>query len=116
MPRSKLIGNLQVQIDGNDIEQVKRFKYLGLILNETLNFETHYQNVSKNMTSRLFMLNRYKGYFTFKWRQIFVTSLVLSLAEFCLPIWGNVSETKFKYIRCKSNLNYCFENFVKERT
>lgn len=50
------------------------------------------------MTARLFMINRYKGYFTYKWRQIFVTSLVLSLVEYCLPIWGNISETKCEQI------------------
>ncbi|CAL8083510.1 unnamed protein product [Orchesella dallaii] len=89
---------LCVKLNRTTIESVHEFKYLGLTLNEKLTFDNHYEKVCKTMTSRTYMLNRYKKYFTFKWRHIFVTSLILSLLDYCLPVWGNLKQTKLSRI------------------
>ncbi len=80
------------------IENVNEFKYLGLVLNSTLDYENHYESVCKSMTARLFMLHRHKKAFTPKWRHTFATLLVISKLDYCLNIWGKMSNTKLKRI------------------
>ncbi len=94
----KVNTTLNLCVSTSNIENVKNFKYLGLELNESLNFENHYMQVCKTMNNRIFLLNRHKHLFTFKWRHIFVTSLILSLLDYCLPVWGDVPEYKAKRI------------------
>lgn len=89
---------LKLKISNKLVECVSEFQYLGLLLNEKLNFDTHFENTCKKMTQRLYMINRYKKLFSPKWRQIFSTSLVLSLVDYCLIVWGNVCNTKLKRI------------------
>ncbi|CAL8088493.1 unnamed protein product [Orchesella dallaii] len=91
---------LDLKTSENKIEYVKEFKYLGLSLDQKLSFNAHYEKVCSNMTSRLYMLKRYAKYFSFKWRHIFCTSLVLSVLEYCLPVWGTLSEGKLDRINC----------------
>lgn len=87
-----------INILDEHLETVSTFKYLGVILSEYMTFDQHYEEVCKKMTSRVFMINRYKKLFTAKWRSIFTTSLVVSVLDYCLPIWGNLSDTKTKRI------------------
>jgi len=96
--RQKCRDELVININNLSIENVKEFKYLGLLLNPSLSFDKHYDKVCKNMCSRIHLLRRYKKYFNEKWRVIFATSLVLSLLEYCLPVWGNLSETQLERI------------------
>jgi len=89
---------LVITVGDTSVEMVKEFKYLGITLNETLNFEKHFTKVCTMMNSRVFMINRYKNHFTYKWRHIFSTSLIISVLDYCLPIWGNIPESKRKRI------------------
>lgn len=89
---------LELSVGNNFVEIVQEFKYLGLTLNETLNFEKHFIKVCNMMNSRVYLINRYKHYFTYKWRHIFSTSLIISVLDYCLPVWGNLPENKWKRI------------------
>lgn len=89
---------LNININNEILENVKNFKYLGITLNEKLSYTEHYEKVCKEMTSRMYMLQRYKKCFSPRWRHIFCTSLVISKLEYCLPIWGDLSTTKFNRI------------------
>jgi len=50
------------------------------------------------MTKRMYMVQRYKFQFSPKWRFILCTSLVVSFLEYCLPIWGILTDNKMKRI------------------
>ncbi len=39
-----------------------------------------------------------KNNFTTRWKKLFVTSLVLSILDYCLPVWGNLALSKLKRI------------------
>jgi hypothetical protein len=87
--------DMKINIDNNNIEIVTEFKYLGLILQNKLANDLHYNKVCKEMNTRIFMINRYKHSFSSKWLRIFGTSLVLSIMDYCLPVWGNLLKTKY---------------------
>jgi len=90
--RQKCNCDFKIQVNGSDIENVAQFKYLGLELNSNLSFNNHYEKICKCMINRTYLLSRYKKYFNEKWRMIFATSLIMSLLEYCLPVWGKLSE------------------------
>ncbi len=102
----KVENKLNLKISNKIIEQVEKLKYLGIILDEKLKFDTHFENTCKDMTKRLYMINRYRRYFSHRrkegiegrWRHIFSTSLVLSKLDYYLTIWGNLPITKIKRI------------------
>jgi len=86
--------NFLITIDQEVIENVGQFKYLGVWLTDNKNFDKHYQDACQKMTSRLYMLNRNKKCFSPRWKHIFATSLVISVLDYCLPVWGNLTDTK----------------------
>ncbi len=91
-------NSLKLKISNKIIECVDEFKYLGILLNGNPNFNSHYENTCKAMTTRMFMINRYKKFFSPVWKNIFATSLVLSKLDYCITVWGNISTTKMKRI------------------
>ncbi len=102
--KSMLIGpksnheKIKVKIEDECIECVNSFKYLGLILDGKLSFDEHFEEVCKNMASRVYLINRQKRNFSSKWRHIIATSLIISKMDYCLPIWGDVPLNKVKRI------------------
>ena len=51
--------------NGNDIERVYTFKYLGIILDSNLNFTDHYMYVKKRVSAAIGALNHIKRYLPF---------------------------------------------------
>jgi hypothetical protein len=93
-------GSRKEAFDGNlkykdeEIKQVKQFKYLGVRLDPTLKFDEQFNYVLKTMLNRIKHITRYKKYFNFKYRKIFCCSLILSLLDYAIPIWGFLCNTK----------------------
>ena len=48
-------------IEGKEVNQVKSFKYLGVLLDECLSFNDHINYVRSKVTSRLGLLSRLRG-------------------------------------------------------
>ena len=72
-------GPLNLQFQSNNIEQVNVFKYLGVLLDNTLNFGDHTSMVCQKISSRLGVLKRVKAYLPHKQRIMVFNSLVLTL-------------------------------------
>lgn len=53
-----------------------------------LTWKHHIENVSKIICQRTSLLQRHKSTFSFWQRRNFVNALVLSVLDYCLPIWG----------------------------
>jgi len=85
---------LDVLIDGHKIEQVHEFKYLGLWMDSHLEWNSHYVKVYKTAMSRVKLLSRYKKFFDKNKLMSFCNALVISLIDYCLPIWGQICATK----------------------
>jgi len=77
------------------IDNVESFRYVGLVLEPSLTFNSHVNEICKKMNSKMFLLNRYKILFSTKdkWKKIFATSLVLSFSDYALSVWENLKES-----------------------
>ena len=61
----KIDANLTLLCDDKEIERVFSFKYLGIILDPSLNFNLHYEYVTKRMSSAIGVLSRLKRFLPF---------------------------------------------------
>jgi hypothetical protein len=90
--------DVKLTINDIEIEQVKVVKYLGVLLDSKLLFREQYEKVCKDMTSRMYLLNRHKHCFSTSWLKIFCTSIIISKIDYCFVIWGNLSANQFDHI------------------
>jgi ribonuclease P/MRP protein subunit RPP40 len=87
---------LDVKLHDKPIKQVTSFKYLGVWLDSKLNYNDHFEKVCKKMLSRIDMIARHKRFFDYKFLKIFSNSLVTSIADYCLPVWGQLCNAKIE--------------------
>jgi len=84
----KQITQLSLKIDGTDINRVKEFNFLGLIINENLNWKTHSEKVSNSISKTIGILNRLKHFLPLNIKTTLYNSLILSHINYCLLVWG----------------------------
>jgi len=87
--------SLNIVLDNICIDNVSNFRYLGILLESSLNFNMHVDEVCKKMTARMYLINRYKRFFSTKWKKIFATSLIISLSDYALPVRGSLPESSY---------------------
>jgi ribonucleases P/MRP protein subunit RPP40 len=83
-----------LECDGINVKYIDVFKYLGLRIDTKLSFNEQHDYVLRSMLARIRMIGRYKTFFSVKRLKVFTDSLVVSLLNYCLPIWGYQKETK----------------------
>jgi len=88
---------------GNEVELVNEFKYLGIIFDSLLNFNSHFNSVVSRVSSAigcLLYIKRYLSLHTFK---ILLSSFVLSIIDYGFTIWGSICGSKINILQSKIN-------------
>ena len=77
-----------IVINGDDVEIVTNFKYLGVNIDSDLRFETHVEMITKKASQRLFILRKLRSFDVSQriLTQLF-KSLVLSVITFAISVW-----------------------------
>jgi hypothetical protein len=96
--KTRVAETLNIKTIRETIEEVDNFKYLGLTIDKHLTWNIQYEEVCQKMSQRMFLINRHKKCVNQKWLQIFCTSLVISVLDYCYirVAWGNLSQCKYK--------------------
>ncbi|OXA54629.1 putative RNA-directed DNA polymerase from transposon BS, partial [Folsomia candida] len=89
-PEMQRTDDLHISIMGHTVQRVNFFKYLGLVLDEQLAFDDHYDQTCRTVTSSIHLISRHKRSFSPKKLVIFSKSLILCVIEYCIPVWGDV--------------------------
>ena len=84
----KKIPPLQLQIDDTIIERVQEFNFLGLILNENLNWKSHTDSIANKVSKCVGILNKLKYFLPLNIKILIYSSLVLSHLNFGILAWG----------------------------
>ena len=79
---TKKYQNVNICINDTILQQVKTFKYLGMMLDENLNFNSHINMLKKIVSHKIFLLNRYSKFLTTQTRLIIYKSYILPLIEY----------------------------------
>ena len=95
-PRKRKNGELlpQVFINRENIKQVDKTKYIGVIVDDTLGWEEQYESVKKKVDEGLAAMKKLKGILPQSMLFQVYKSLVESHLRYADVVWGSLSETK----------------------
>jgi len=95
-------NSLNLNHGGAVIEQVPSFKYLGITLDENLNFGEHLSDVARKISSRIGVLGRIRNFLSVEHRVMVHNAIVLPYLDYCSTVWSN---TCIKYTDPLSSLH-----------
>ena len=95
----KKLTNLKLKLDSdNEIEQVKQFKYLGLIIDQDLSWKSHIKYITTKLSRTLGLLYKTRHFMDKKCRLLLFNSLFLSYIQYGIICWGRAKITAKKPI------------------
>lgn len=106
-PKMRGTDDFHISIEDHTIQKVKSFKYLGVVLDEQLTFDDHYDQTCKAVTSRIHLISRHKHSFSHERLIIFSKSLIVSVIDYCIPVWGGICQSKM------NRLDYLLDKLIK---
>ena len=105
---SKLIPDLSIY--GHPIERVNQFNFLGLTIDENLNWHAHIQKISNRISRALGVLSRVKRFLPKHILRLLYNSLILPHLQYSVLAWGSQNNRLVKLqkraLRIISNSKY----------
>ena len=96
---SKIPNNIEMKFGNVSIKQSDKIKNLGIIMDSCLTFNYHIDELIKKVTGTLIFLNRVWDRFQPECRVMAVQALILSVLNYCLPVWGSTSKTQMNRVQ-----------------
>ncbi len=90
---SMLPSDLCLNVDDTQIHPCKSLKNLGIIFDCNMTFDAHVTNINRKIFSTILYINRIKDHFTKSARITIIQSVVLSIINYGIKIWGSTSKT-----------------------
>ena len=91
-------ASFRIRLHGSDIDRVRNFCYLGVVLDEYLSWKEHVSEVCTKVNKRLGLLGRIRSCLTLKAAKYVYNCLVLPVLCYTDTAWGELS------VECKSRL------------
>ena len=82
-------GNLKLEYNNLELQISSNEKILGVHVDENLVWKNHFQQVSKKISSYLWLLSQIRTYFTKQHRLLYYNAYIKSHLEYCCVVWGN---------------------------
>ena len=95
---SRKIENLEIKINNTAIDRVNSTKFLGVLIDENLNWKEHIKSVRAKLSKGMFMLNRVKYVLQYDAMLMLYNSIVLPHLTYCCELWGNTYKTSLHHI------------------
>ena len=92
-----------VRIDGNVIPPSISLKNLGVYFDPHLLFDKHITEISKKIYGTLMYVNRIKDNFNKNTRIIVIQSLIMSIINYGITIWGSTNSTQIERVQKLQN-------------
>ena len=86
--KKKNIQILNLKIDNVNIDQVKEFNFLGLIIDTNLNWKKHAEKISNACSKKIGILNKLKHILPLYIKKILYNSLIVPHINYCIMAWG----------------------------
>jgi hypothetical protein len=92
----KKVDPLQLVINNTNIERVSEFDFLGITLDENLNWKGHLNKISNSISKSMGILNRIKRFMPLKTKTLIYNSLILPRLNYGILAWGYQCERVIK--------------------
>lgn len=96
---SKIPCNTVLHADDARIQPCDSLKNLGVHFDKHMLFDTHITEQTKKAFGTLMYINRIRELFSGKARKIVIETLVLSIVNYGIAIWGNTNKTQLKRVQ-----------------
>ncbi len=91
--------NTHLMVDGNHITPCTSVKNLGIYFDNHLSFDTHITKLIKKKHMESLCINRMKDNFNKSTRIIVVQSLVMSIINYGISVWGATNITQVERVQ-----------------
>lgn len=78
-----------IKINGTEIEKVSENKFLGIIIDDKLNWKPHIKYIQNKISKNIAVINRTKYVLEVKALRLLYCCLVMSYLTYGIEIWGN---------------------------
>ena len=92
-----------IQVDNTSIVPSTSIKNLGVYFDSYMQFDTHITHICKKSVGNIMFINRIKDNFSKGARIIVIQSLVLSIMNYCIKIWGSTCLTQLQRVQKVQN-------------
>ena len=89
---------ITVKVGGAELQKVCSDKILGLIIDETLNWQDHINMVCDKISSKLGVLYRQRHLLRKEAKLLYYNSYILPHMDYCVTIWGNANKSQIQRI------------------
>jgi hypothetical protein len=81
-------NNMKIIYDSEELQKIIKTKYLGVVLDECLNWKPQVSNICKNVAPKLALLRRLRSQLPQKTLEQIYKSYIQPILEYCCTIWG----------------------------
>lgn len=101
--RTSQINNFdpQLAINGQSLERVRSYTYLGVVIDDGLRFTPHIQKVIKVITPYIFALNRSRQFITEHTALLLYFAYIYPHLSYAAPVWRSAATTNLQPLRIK---------------
>ena len=100
---SPILFSFYIQVNGNDIDLVKETKYLGLMIDDNLKWESNVKCTQKKISRAIGLLKYAKHYVQEDTLRNMYLSIVQPHFSYCCSVWGCCGATKLKTLQKLQN-------------
>ena len=111
--KKQVKGELVLRIDGSDVEQVRCFKFLGVLVNDNLTWSDHISMVCSKATHSLNLLRRLSWFLPQPLLLLYLKSYILPSFDYCDVVWSGC--TKDEALRLETLLNFACRTVLHKR-
>ena len=112
--RKKIVdGDLTLKIDDRTIDCVQSFKFLGVIINDTLTWVNHINMVCKKVSRSLNLLRRLSWFLPRPLLLLFLKSYILPHFDYCDVVWFGCTKQEAHHL--ETLLNFSCRTVLRRR-
>ena len=86
--RNRVINNIDLKIDGTIIQQVNDFNFLGLTIDEHLQWKQHIEKTANKCSRTIGIINKLKHYLPTHIKLLLYQTLLNPHLNYCILVWG----------------------------
>ena len=101
--RKKVDGNLELSVEGQPIELVRVFKFLGVLLNDALTWSDHIAHICAKASRSLNLLRRLSWFLPKCLLFLYFKSYVLLTLDYCDVVWSCCTFEEAKRLETRFN-------------
>ena len=89
---SNIPGNIQITLNGTELNYSQEFKFLGVIIDNKLTFKSHIKEISRKISKSVGIIRKISFFPRFILKSLYYT-LVYPYLTYCIQAWGYVCAT-----------------------